>query len=103
MIVTTAVEVSLVPSPTSLPGAALPPFWSTPNQGFGPISKLLFAGVATIVAISPGVTEAMTTASVDAVPPLMSTEHQLRKFFTVSVAPALVPGLGAGALDTGAP
>jgi hypothetical protein len=78
LIVTSAVEVSLVPLPTSLPGAALPPFWSTPNHGVGPISKLLFAGVATIVAILPGAAEAVTVAAIDAAPPLIATEHQFR-------------------------
>ena len=73
-------------------------FWSTPNHGSGPISKLPFAGVATIVTMLAGVTEAVTVASVDAVPPLISTEHQLRKFFTVSV-----PGLEGGASEIGAP
>jgi hypothetical protein len=49
------------------------------------------------VAILPGVTEAVTVASVDAAPPLISTEHQLRKFITVSVAtPESVAGLGIG-------
>ena len=73
-------------------------FWSTPNHGSGPISKLPSAGVATIVTMLPAVTEAVTVASVDAVPPLIWTEHQLRKFFTVSV-----PGFGAEASEAGAP
>jgi hypothetical protein len=47
------------------------------------------------MAILPGVTEAVTVAPVDAVPPLISTEHQLRKFITVNVAtPESVAGFG---------
>jgi hypothetical protein len=80
-----AVDVSPVPLPTSVPLAEAPPFWSTPNHGLGPIWKLELAGVATIVTTLPGVTEAVMVASVDAVPPSTATEHQLRKFNTVSV------------------
>jgi phosphoribosylcarboxyaminoimidazole (NCAIR) mutase len=81
----------------SEPGAAPPSFWSTPNQGSVPIWKLLLAGVATIVAMLPGMTDALTVAPVDGAPPLISTEHQLRKFITVSVrAPEFVAGLGVG-------
>jgi hypothetical protein len=44
--------------------------------------------------MAPAATEAVTVAFVDADPPLIATEHQLRKFFTVSVAvPPLVVGL----------
>src|SRR5580704_17991615 len=93
VIVTVAVELSRAPLPTSVPAAAAPPFWSTPNHGSGPIWKLLLAGVATIVAISPAATEAVTVASVDPAPPLISTEHQLRKLSTVSVA--VPPPVGA--------
>jgi hypothetical protein len=95
VIVTVAVELSLAPLPTSVPAAAAPPFWSTPNQGSGPIWKLLLAGVATIVALVPAAMEAVTVAAVDADPPLISTEHQLRKFFTVIVA-VRPPGVGFG-------
>ncbi|MGA3120701.1 MAG: hypothetical protein ABSF69_08020 [Polyangiaceae bacterium] len=94
VIVTVAVELSLAPLPTSVPEAAAPPFWSTPNHGSGPISKLLLAGVATIVATVLAATDAVTVASVDAEPPLIATEHQLRKFSTVTiVVPSLVAGL----------
>jgi hypothetical protein len=98
VIVTMAFEISLAPLPTSVPGAAPPSFWSTPNHGSGPIWKLLLAGVATTVAMLPGVTEAVTVAPVEGGPPLISTEHQLRKFITVSVGtPWFVAGLGVGA------
>jgi hypothetical protein len=104
VIVTVAVELSLAPLPTSVPAAAAPPFCSTPNHGSGPIWKLLLDGVATIVAIAPAATEAVTVAAVDADPPLISTEHQLRKFFTVSVAVSPpVMGLGMGVPATGDP
>lgn len=86
------------PPPTSVPEAAAPLFWSTPNHGVGPISKLPFAGVATIVTMLPGVTEAETAASVEAVPPLIWTEHQFRKFLTVRV-----PWPGGAASATGPP
>jgi hypothetical protein len=92
VIVTMAFELSLMPLPMSVPEAAPPSFWSTPNHGSVPIWKLLLAGVTTTVAVLPEVTEAVTVASVDAVPPLISTEHQLKKFITVRVAP---PELGA--------
>jgi hypothetical protein len=60
--------------------------------------------VATIVATVPAATEAVTVASVDADPPLISTEHQLRKFSTVRVAvPPLVVGLGVAVPATGDP
>jgi hypothetical protein len=97
LIVTVAVDVSLVPLPTSVPGADAPPFWSTPNHGSGPIWKLALDGVATIVATLSGVTEEVTSAPVDAVPPLIATEHQLRKFSTVSVGAPLAAELDAGA------
>jgi hypothetical protein len=45
------------------------------------------AGVATIVAVLPGATETGIMAMVDAMPPLILTEHQLSKFRTVSVTP----------------
>ena len=48
--------------------------------------KALLAGVTTIVAVLPTATEAVTVAPVEAVPPLIVTEHQSRKFMTVSVA-----------------
>jgi hypothetical protein len=83
--VTVAVDVSLEPPPMSVPVAAPPSFWSTPNQGSAPIWKLALAGVATIVTTLPGATEAVSVAAVDAAPPLIATEHQLRKFMTVSV------------------
>jgi hypothetical protein len=68
----------------------------TPNQGSGPIWKEEFgAGVATMVAVLPTATDEVTDAPVDAVPPLIVTEHHERKFMTVSVAlpvpPSLVP------------
>lgn len=44
-------------------------------------------GVATMVAVLPGATVAVIMASVDAGPPLIVTEHQVRKFSTVSVTP----------------
>ncbi len=94
VMVTMAVEVSAVPLPTSVPGAAPPPFWSTPNHGTAPISNALLAGLATIEATLPGVTEAVTVALVDPAAPLTLTEHQLRKFFTVSVT-----CVGGGALE----
>jgi hypothetical protein len=98
VIVTVAVVVSLVLSPTSLPLAAPPSFRSTPNQGSTPIWKLLLDGAATMVTTLPGVTDAVTIASVDAVPLLIATEHQPKKFITVSVrAPSAGMGLGAGA------
>jgi hypothetical protein len=82
---TVAVLVSVVPVPLSVPGAAPPSFWVTPNQGSAPITNALLAGVATMVAVLPEATEAVTDAPVDAVPPLIVTEHQLRKFLTVRV------------------
>ncbi len=98
LIVTTAVEVSLGPLPAFVPEEAAPPSGSTPNHGVGPISKLRLVGEATIVAMLPGAnSEAVTVALVEAVPPLISTAHQLWKLFTVSV-----PGAGA-ASDGGAP
>jgi hypothetical protein len=104
VIIAVAVELSLAPLPTSVPAAAAPSFWSTPNQGSGPIWKLLLAGVATIVALVPAATEAVTVAAVEADPPLISTEHQLRKFFTVSVAVRpLVVGFGVGVPATVTP
>jgi hypothetical protein len=94
-MVTVAVDVSLVPLPTSVPLAAPPSFSFTPNHGSEPIWKLPLAGVATIVATLPGVTGAVTIAPVDAAPSLTATEHQLRKFITVSVGtPELVAGFG---------
>jgi hypothetical protein len=60
--------------------------------------------VATIVATVPEATEAVTVASVEAVPLLISTEHQLRKFCTVSVAvPPPIVGFGVGVPATGDP
>lgn len=47
--------------------------------------------MATIVATLPSVTLAVTDAAVDGEPPLMVTEHQLRKFITVSVGVPLPP------------
>ena len=44
-------------------------------------------GVATMVAMLPGATVAVIVASVEAAPPLIFTEHQDRKFITVSVTP----------------
>jgi hypothetical protein len=46
------------------------------------------AGVTTMVAVLPTATLAVTDAAVDAAPALIVTEHQLRKFMTVSVAVA---------------
>ena len=83
---TVAVLVSVVPDPMSVPAAGPPSFSLTPNQGSEPISNEELAGVTTIVAIAPVGTDAVTDAAVEAVPPLTVTEHQLRKFITVSVA-----------------
>jgi hypothetical protein len=82
---TVAVVVSVTPVPTSVPGAAPPSFWVTPNHGSAPIWNEPLAGFATMVAVLPGATDAVTVAPVDAMPPLMLTEHQLMKFLTVSV------------------
>jgi hypothetical protein len=82
---TVAVLVSVAPEPTSVPAAAPPSFWVTPNHGSAPISNALLAGVTTIVAVLPGATAAVTVSMVEAVPPLMLTEHQKSKFLTVSV------------------
>ncbi len=81
-----AVLVSVAPIPLSVPGAAPPSFWVTPNHGSGPIWNEALAGVATMVAVLPTGTDAVTVVPVDAVPPLIVTEHQSRKFMTVSVA-----------------
>ena len=83
---TVAVLVSVVPVPLSVPGAAPPSFWVTPNHGSGPIWNEALAGMATMVAVLPMGTDAVTVVPVDAVPPLIVTEHQSRKFMTVSVA-----------------
>jgi len=100
---TVAVLVSVAPAPWSMPGAAAPPFCVTPNHGSGPIVKAELAGVTTIVAVLPVATDAVTDAAVDAVPPLIVTEHQLRKFRTWSVTWLLVPSSGAlGASNTAA-
>jgi hypothetical protein len=91
---TVAVLVSVTPEPTSVPAAAAPPFWVTPSQGSAPISNEALAGVATIVAVLPGATEAVSGVMVEAVAPLMLTEHQFKKFATVSVTfppPSAVP------------
>ena len=74
--VTAAVLVSVWPLPLSVPGAAPPSFWFTPNQGSAPILKLPL-GVATIVAVLPAATCAVITAFVDAMPPLTVTEHHV--------------------------
>jgi hypothetical protein len=87
---TVAVLVSVVPVPLSVPGAAPPSFWATPNQGSAPIMNAALAGIATMVAVLPGATDAVTVAPVDAVPPLIVTEHQLKKFITVSVTSLLL-------------
>jgi hypothetical protein len=47
---TVAVLVSVVPVPLSVPGAAPPSFWVTPNHGSAPISNAALAGVATMLA-----------------------------------------------------
>ena len=86
VIAMVAVLVSLVPAPLSVPGAMAPPFWVTPNQGSPPIMKDALAGIATMVAVAPTATDASMDGPVDAAPPLIVTEHQLRKFMTVSVA-----------------
>jgi hypothetical protein len=94
---TVAVLVSVAPDPLSVPAAAPPSFCVTPNQGSGPIWNEEFgAGVATMVAVLPTGTDEVTDAPVDAVPPLMVTEHHERKFMTVSVTlpPSLVPPSG---------
>jgi hypothetical protein len=82
---TVAVLVSVAPEPTSVPAAAPPSFWVTPNQGSSPISNEALAGIATMVAVLPGATEAITLSMVEAAPPLMLTEHQKSKFLTVRV------------------
>jgi hypothetical protein len=82
---TVAVVVSLVPVPLSVPGAAPPSSCVTPSQGSAPIWKAELAGVATIVAVLPAATDAVTLEPVDALPPLIVTEHQLKKFITVRV------------------
>jgi hypothetical protein len=84
---TVAVLVSVVPEPTSVPAAAPPSFWVTPNQGSAPMMNDALAGVATMVAVLPGATEATTVGPIEAVPPLMATEHHESKFMTVSVTP----------------
>jgi hypothetical protein len=85
---TVAVLVSVAPAPMSVPGAAPPSFWVTPNHGFAPMMNVeAGAGVATMVAVLPGATEAVTVGPVEAVPPLMATEHHESKFMTVSVTP----------------
>jgi hypothetical protein len=100
---TVAVLVSVAPAPWSMPGAAAPPFCVTPNHGSGPIVKAGLDGVTTIVAVLPVATDAVTDAAVDAVPPLIVTEHQLRKFRTWSVTSPFVPSSGAlGASNTAA-
>jgi hypothetical protein len=87
---TVAVLVSVVPVPTSMPAAAPPSFSVTPNHGSMPMTKEELAGVATIVAVLPEVTDAVTVASVDPVAPLIATEHQFLKFKTVSTGPVLI-------------
>jgi hypothetical protein len=78
----------------SVPGAAAPPFWVTPNHGSAPIVKAELAGVTTTVAVLPLATDAVTVGAVDAASPLIVTEHQLRKFRTVSATSVLVPASG---------
>jgi hypothetical protein len=97
---TVAVLVSVAPEPTSVPAAAPPSFWVTPNHGSGPISNELVPGeaalgfgVATMVAVLPGATEAVTVMEVEAAPPLMLTEHHASKFMTVSVTPPPPPSV----------
>jgi hypothetical protein len=92
---TVAVLVSVTPAPLSTPAAAPPSFCVTPNQGSGPIWNEELAGVATMVAVLPTATDEVTDAPVDAVPPLMVTEHHERKFITVSVTLPLPPSLVA--------
>ncbi len=100
---TVAVLVSVAPAPLSMPGAAAPPFCVTPNHGSGPIVKAELDGVTTIVAVVPVATDAVTDAAVEAAPPLIVTEHQLRKFRTWSVTSPFVPSSGAlGASNTAA-
>ena len=84
---TVAVLVSVVPLPLSVPAAAPPLFSVTPNHGSGPIMNAALAGIATIVAVVPAPTVAVCVVFVDAVPPLIVTEHQLKKFMTVRVSP----------------
>jgi hypothetical protein len=90
---TVAVVVSVVPLPTSVPAAAPPSFWVTPNHGSAPISNAELAGFATMVAVLPDATWAVTDAPVEAAPLLMVTEHQLRKFMTVSVTLPPLPSV----------
>jgi hypothetical protein len=100
---TVAVLVSVAPDPLSVPGAAAPPFCVTPSHGSGPIVKAELAGVTTIVAVLPVATDAVTDGAVDAAPPSIVTEHQLRKFRTWSVTSPFVPASGAlGASNTAA-
>jgi hypothetical protein len=47
--VTVAVVVSVAPAPVSVPGAAPPAFWSTPNHGSAPMANAVLAGVALMV------------------------------------------------------
>jgi len=75
---TVAVLVSVLPSPVSVPVVAPPSFAVTPNHGSVPMTNELFLGVATIVAVLPGVTEAVTVAFDEAVPPLIVTVHHAR-------------------------
>jgi hypothetical protein len=83
---TVAVLVSVAPEPLSVPAAAPPSFSLRPNHGSGPIWNVVAGlGVATMVAVPPGATEAVTIGAVEAAPPLMVTEHHASKFRTVRV------------------
>lgn len=93
---TVAVLVSLVPSAMSVPGAGPPSFCVTPNHGSGPIVKAALAGLATRTAVLPASRAISIDAAVDAALPLIDTEHQPRKFITVSVA-----GVAEDALPSG--
>lgn len=75
---TVAVVVSADPASLSTPGAAPPSSSLTPNHGSAPMANMVLAGAATIVAVLPAATFASTEVAVDAVPPLIDTEHQPR-------------------------
>jgi hypothetical protein len=51
----------------------------------------------------PAGTDALTVAPVDAVPPLIATEHQLRKFMTVRVVPPELAGATGAGVGVGVP
>jgi hypothetical protein len=63
--------------PLTVPGSPLPVSPAVSCHGAGPSSKLEEAGAAPRFTV-PAVTQAVIMASVEAVPPLTVTEHQLR-------------------------